>query len=627
MKIKGFILIVFLLSMGLISIGCTPVETPEETEPTISVAASSVNLEVEETATIEVTIGETTEDLEVLYASNDENIATVNGNVITAIAEGTTKIVVSLKDYPEIKVEVTVTVEALEPVEPLTLTGDDQVLAGQTITLIATDVETTDNVVFWESSDTTILTVSQTGVVTGVGGGDAFVKITSLQTGDTLQKAITVIVPEPVSIEMGDLGYDRITLSTVFRLSATVLPVGSVQDVIWTSSDESIATIDDTGRVTPLQPGEVTMKAKVNNTEITGEITFNVEPTAMELLASFHNEDPIIKNIQVFGWEVNGTWNYDMYSSVNDFLNEDLEVTESLISLTRDNRPGTIKESTQYITIHDTASGASGGTAAMHDAYVRTSAPSSWHYSLGNDGIFHHVPDNEVAYHAGDGSRTYTLTDSGVKATTNSKPTATISTDGYYELNGTKTSILAPKNGAVTLTTAHINDNGIETVIGENGNWWMGSTWYSSGYNKIGNYGGNRNSIGIESMVNNGSDVYYTWQKLAKLVAVLLEDNNLGIDDVVQHHYFSGKDCPMTMRHAGMWDKFLKLVESEYIAKTYLSDYTIKFVSNSPYIDNRGRIIDLPTVATRASYNVQITDINGDVEQRLFYVNLPAKQV
>jgi len=627
MKIKGFILIVFLLSMGLISIGCTPVETPEETEPTISVVASSVNLEVEETATIEVTIGETTEDLEVLYASNDENIATVNGNVITAIAEGTTKIVVSLKDYPEIKVEVTVTVEALEPVEPLTLTGDDQVLAGQTITLIATDVETTDNVVFWESSDTTILTVSQTGVVTGVGGGDAFVKITSLQTGDTLQKAITVIVPEPVSIEMGDLGYDRITLSTVFRLSATVLPVGSVQDVIWTSSDESIATIDDTGRVTPLQPGEVTMKAKVNNTEITGEITFNVEPTAMELLASFHNEDPIIKNIQVFGWEVNGTWNYDMYSSVNDFLNEDLEVTESLISLTRDNRPGTIKESTQYITIHDTASGASGGTAAMHDAYVRTSAPSSWHYSLGNDGIFHHVPDNEVAYHAGDGSRTYTLTDSGVKATTNSKPTATISTDGYYELNGTKTSILAPKNGAVTLTTAHINDNGIETVIGENGNWWMGSTWYSSGYNKIGNYGGNRNSIGIESMVNNGSDVYYTWQKLAKLVAVLLEDNNLGIDDVVQHHYFSGKDCPMTMRHAGMWDKFLKLVESEYIAKTYLSDYTIKFVSNSPYIDNRGRIIDLPTVATRASYNVQITDINGDVEQRLFYVNLPAKQV
>ena len=37
---------------------------------------------------------------------------------------------------------------------------------------------------------------------------------------------------------------------------------------------------------------------------------------------------------------------------------------------------------------------------------------------------------------------------------------------------------------------------------------WMNNSWYSKDYNKIGNHGGNRNSIGIESTMN--SDLTYT---------------------------------------------------------------------------------------------------------------------
>ena len=42
-----------------------------------------------------------------------------------------------------------------------------------------------------------------------------------------------------------------------------------------------------------------------------------------------------------------------------------------------------------------------------------------------------------------------------------------------------------------------------------------------------------------------------------------MEDNNFTIDAVVQHHYFSGKDCPQTKRTAGLWEYFKTIVLSE----------------------------------------------------------------
>ena len=104
---------------------------------------------------------------------------------------------------------------------------------------------------------------------------------------------------------------------------------------------------------------------------------------------------------------------------------------------------------------------------------------------------------------------------------------------------------------------------GIYTSI-KNGKYYIGNTLYSETYNKIGNFGGNFNSIGIESCVNKGSDIYLTWQKTAKLVAKLMDEHNFDIDRIVQHHYFSGKNCPQTMRNDGYWEHFLSLVEVEY---------------------------------------------------------------
>ena len=50
---------------------------------------------------------------------------------------------------------------------------------------------------------------------------------------------------------------------------------------------------------------------------------------------------------------------------------------------------------------------------------------------------------------------------------------------------------------ATNWTSDYINEMGILVEIGENGNWYMGKTWYSKDYDLIGNFGGNKNSVFI----------------------------------------------------------------------------------------------------------------------------------
>ncbi|MDD4076503.1 MAG: Ig-like domain-containing protein [Bacilli bacterium] len=636
MRRNAFFLILIICVFGLVLFGCKKEPNGDNNgkKPTLSVTTNIFELEEGKTETIVPNISGTTKELEILFSSENPEIATVDKDgVISAISQGETTIIVSLKDYPDITVTVTILVAEGVPEEPLTLVGPDTVYASQTIQLTANDYYSEDNTVIWESKTPTILKVDQNGVVTGLQEGEGIVRITSWVTAEWIEKEITVLTPDPESVEIGDISYQRITFSTTIRLVAKVMPNGAKQEIAWTSSDDDICTIDQNGKIKPLKPGEVTMKATVKNTDISGEITLKIEPTLMELLEHYNNENLLVQDIKVFGYEAmfqpKGYYEHKLIGSVNKYLSADLVITESILSKTLQNRPGNIQTETKYITVHDTGSAGPSAGAAAHNSYIHSGPEASWHYTVGNDGIYHHIPDNEIAWHAGDGTGTpYESFDSGIPYTDKKKPVVTITADGYYALDGTKSNVAVPrKPDNLIPNTSEINDMGIEVTKGTNGNWYIGKSWWSKSYGKIGNRGGNLNSIGIESCVDQGSDVFLTWQLLAKLVAKLLEDTGLGLEHVVQHHYFSGKDCPMTMRHSNNFEMFLGMVEAEYTIRTMFKDYTIQFYSNNPsYIDNRGRIIDLPLTPTRASYTVEITNKNTEkTETKLFYVNLPAK--
>lgn len=76
---------------------------------------------------------------------------------------------------------------------------------------------------------------------------------------------------------------------------------------------------------------------------------------------------------------------------------------------------------------------------------------------------------------------------------------------------------------------------------------------------------GNLHSIGIEMCVNDGSDLAATRHNAAVLTAQLMREYHIPFANVVQHHHWSGKDCPKIMRATpGAWEAFLALVKELY---------------------------------------------------------------
>ena len=319
-----------------------------------------------------------------------------------------------------------------------------------------------------------------------------------------------------------------------------------------------------------------------------------------------NKEEILCKNIHVYGWQ--NEYDYLMVGSCTKYLFEDFKVIENLAPLTNPNRPGVIKPR-YYVCVHDTGDADPLHTAKFWSEAVKKMAweqgsyECSYQYVVGNDGIYHNIPDNEVAWHAGDTTKyDYKLYEAGLTGV-NPKPVVSITDDGYYSIDGAKSIILAPriyrknKDGVVTVdrvgTDSDFNSQGVLCKLID-GKYYIGETYYSSGYGLIANRGGNNNSIGIESCINEGSDIHLTWQRTAKLVSHLLKDNNLTLDDIKQHHYFSGKNCPQTMRMNGLWDYFLSLVKCECdILKFLDKSYKIELIPLDDEIASNGRIKEL----------------------------------
>lgn len=119
----------------------------------------------------------------------------------------------------------------------------------------------------WSSSDDAVAVVDE-GVVTGVSEGSA--SITVGTEDGKYYDVCTVEVYEPatgISLDCEDL---VIEVGETFVLTASVLPEGNTQEVIWLSSDESVVTVEG-GNVTSLASGEAVVSASVNGGTLIAE--------------------------------------------------------------------------------------------------------------------------------------------------------------------------------------------------------------------------------------------------------------------------------------------------------------------------------------------------------------------
>ena len=75
---------------------------------------------------------------------------------------------------------------------------------------------------------------------------------------------------------------------------------------------------------------------------------------------------------------------------------------------------------------------------------------------------------------------------------------------------------------------------------------------------------GNLNSIGIEMCINSDGDFNKTITNTIELIQYLMKELNIPIDRVVQHNYWSGKNCPANIRSGKpiTWNTFIDRIKT-----------------------------------------------------------------
>ena len=218
----------------------------------------------------------------VTWVSSDESVAKVAvskdnkfGATITGVSKGTatitaTQIIDGVAKYATCEVSVKEPVVNVE-ISPAQI----EILRGSKYPLV---IEFTpfrpDNMnVMWVSSDNSIVTVDDKGVITGVKGGQAAVSVIS---EDGIKVAsCTVTVREPVtSIQLDVHRVTTSLLTGTYQLTYTIEPKGEGvnRDVTWTSSAPDIATVSENGLVTFLKPGKATIVVKTIDGGISGNL-------------------------------------------------------------------------------------------------------------------------------------------------------------------------------------------------------------------------------------------------------------------------------------------------------------------------------------------------------------------
>lgn len=242
------------------------------TQITIDAPTNIINVAKEgETLGLGVTVLPTNAtDKEVIWSSADETIATVAQNgVVTPRAEGKTTIRAVAKDgfgaYGEFEVGVVnlivpIKIDIVKP-SPVVIVDADMQLS------IMADPDNAVKSVTWYSTNKDIAAVSSSGKVTGKAPGRVYIVATST-LDQTVQASCELIISQPpLSVEMtaeeGATGI--VDVGTSLQLNAWVLPENADDTrVVWESSNDSVATVDQTGRVYGVASGEAVIKAYAN---------------------------------------------------------------------------------------------------------------------------------------------------------------------------------------------------------------------------------------------------------------------------------------------------------------------------------------------------------------------------
>lgn len=210
MKRNSFLVVLLLFALAFLFVGCKDEEIPEEQIPILVVSNLELKTEVDNTVSINAQIGgvESPDEFQLEFASSNTNVATVNENgTVQAKAVGEATITVSIKDYPDQKLEVKVIVVAKQEIPDKTIVEQFAPTSVEILGQSSMDIGTTEKFpvfvrpttayqrLVWVSSDPEIASVDAEGNVTAKAMGTVTITAYSAIAPD-VRHSVDVLVKE-----------------------------------------------------------------------------------------------------------------------------------------------------------------------------------------------------------------------------------------------------------------------------------------------------------------------------------------------------------------------------------------------------------------------------------------------
>ncbi len=225
---------------------------------------------------------------DVTWTSSNEKVAVVDEcGIVTALARGNATITATSKD-PSVTRKSTCQVTVTQAVTEITMDQETVNLpVGKNVSVKAKVGPSDAGIkqLIWSSSDESIARVTGNGAVQGVAAGQATITATAKDgSGVTAQCIVTVVTPvRKVTLDSKNV---VLAVGTTWKVSAAAEPEdATIRDLVWTSSNEKVATVDENGTIKGVGKGNATISAMaVDGSKVKGTVSVRVQEFVLVFL-------------------------------------------------------------------------------------------------------------------------------------------------------------------------------------------------------------------------------------------------------------------------------------------------------------------------------------------------------
>lgn len=270
----------------------------------INISNNDITLKVGSTMSVVATVLPSDANQSLSWTSSNSRVATVDSNgLITAISPGTATIVAKTVNDLTANIKVTVGDYSIK-LKSITVNTNYLVMPlgkSMQLSIIYNPKDASNKTVTWESSNSKVITVNSSGYIKAVGPGTAIIKATSADGGYT-DTATIEVTGSGTLISANEIVFKEssylVGVNGTISLNPIITPSNTTFKAIkFTSSDTSIATVDENGLVKGLKEGTVNITATLthNNLKATTKVMVKYIPVTSIKLKNVQAEVSIKK--------------------------------------------------------------------------------------------------------------------------------------------------------------------------------------------------------------------------------------------------------------------------------------------------------------------------------------------